>query len=97
MDMFTPALAGKAMQYRRQSGPGALARTGTSLARATGSSKGQRGPVSGDREDPDGVGSDQGVRKRSYGQGDTDHQQQELLLVVAARLAADQILRAGVR
>ena len=37
-----------------------------------------------------------GVRKEPYGESDTDHQQQELFVVVAARLAADQILWAGV-
>src|ERR1019366_5406674 len=34
---------------------------------------------------------------KPYGESDTDHQQQELFVVVAPRLAADQILRAGVR
>src|SRR5438105_259015 len=38
-----------------------------------------------------------GVRERPYGEGDTDHQQQELFFMVAARLAADQVFRAGIR
>src|SRR5580698_1475742 len=32
-----------------------------------------------------------------YGEGDTDHQQQELFVLVAAWLAADKVLRAGIR
>src|ERR1700680_102854 len=38
-----------------------------------------------------------GVREKPDGESDTNHQQQELFVVVAARLAADEILRAGVR
>src|SRR5207244_4169892 len=34
---------------------------------------------------------------RPYGEYDTDHQQQELLVVVAARLAAREILRPALR
>ena len=34
---------------------------------------------------------------KPYGESDTYHQQQELFILVAARLAADQIFRAGVR
>src|SRR5882672_11967299 len=39
----------------------------------------------------------QALRERPYGESDTDHQQQELFVMVAARLAADQVFRAGVR
>src|SRR3978361_1745097 len=44
-----------------------------------------------------GPGGVQAPRGKANGQGDTDGQQQELFLVVAARLAADQVLRPGVR
>jgi hypothetical protein len=39
----------------------------------------------------------EGLREKPYGKSDTDYQQQELFVVVAARLAADQVLRARVR
>src|SRR3954447_24914461 len=38
-----------------------------------------------------------GFEGRPYGKDHTDHLQQELLVLVAARLAAREILRAGVR
>src|SRR4051794_8644936 len=37
------------------------------------------------------------LREKPNGEGNTDHQQQELLVVVDARLAADQVFRFGVR
>src|SRR4029079_10389412 len=36
-------------------------------------------------------------RGKAYGENDTDHQQQELLVMVAARLAAGEILRPAIR
>src|SRR6202158_5770020 len=42
-------------------------------------------------------GGRSGLREKPHGESDTDHQQQEVFVVVAARLAADEILRAGVR
>ncbi len=45
---------------------------------------------------PDG-GRSRRQREGPYGEGDTDHQQQELLVLVAAWLAADEILRARFR
>src|SRR5713101_9990475 len=43
------------------------------------------------------AGARQALREKPYGQSNTDHQQQELFVVVAARLALDQVFRAGVR
>src|SRR6186713_207594 len=45
------------------------------------------------------AGRSAGIRRegRPYGEGDTDHQQQELLVLVAAWLAADEIFRARFR
>src|SRR6202041_2637084 len=42
-------------------------------------------------------GGRSGVGEKRYGESDIYHQQQELFLLVAARLAADQVLRAGIR
>src|SRR5260370_4155940 len=43
------------------------------------------------------AGAQQALREKPYDESDTDHQQQELFVVVAARLAPDQVFRAGVR
>src|SRR5258708_35687907 len=38
-----------------------------------------------------------GLRKRPDGENDTDYLQQELFVMVAARLAVDEVFRAGIR
>src|SRR6266446_5113131 len=43
------------------------------------------------------VGAQRALREKPNGQSDTNRQQQELFVVVAARLALDQVFRAGVR
>src|SRR6478609_9560332 len=38
-----------------------------------------------------------GVKEKPYGENHTHHQQQELFVMVAARLATDKVLRAAIR
>src|SRR5436853_2493575 len=72
----------------------AACQTGTSLAAKDAGSTGNRHGLAGRSAPRSGRSS---MRERPYGEGDTDHQQQELLFMVAARLALDQVLRAGIR
>ena len=84
-----------AMQYRSQSAAGAPRKLARRLLReslkhgqwAFGGRLASAARRTADRRS--------GVRGRPYGESDTDHQQQELFVVVAARLAADQVLRAS--
>src|SRR6187402_2118467 len=88
------------MQYRSQSRGRTALQTGTSLAEqnARGMDYGHFAAgspwQSGARMALPDV---QGLREKPHGESDTDHQQQELFVLVAARLAADEVFRAGVR
>ncbi len=87
------APAHAAMQYRSQSRvkqPAKLARRLLLKARAENCKLEQPSQWALRRTAPDGRS---GVRGKPYGKSDTDHQQQELLVLVAARLAADEVLR----
>src|SRR5260370_16366812 len=95
------APAAIAMQYRSQSGVGPPAKLARRLLRtmpeAQAMGMGCEGGQAGGRRALKALRRRSGVRKRPYGEGDTNHQQQELFVMVAARLAADQVFRAGIR
>src|SRR4051812_29480652 len=86
----TPTCPRAAMQYRSQTGDGPSSRLARRLLLFWREAQAVRTPA---------VQAGASLRRegRPHGEGDTDHQQQELFVLVAAWLAADEIFRARFR
>src|SRR5260370_19963632 len=82
------------MQYRSQSGFHPPLKLARGLLRRTPDAQVLGGGAAG-RSDLCRWRS--GLRKRPDGENDTDYLQQELFVLVAAWLAADEVFRAGIR